>query len=124
MIFAAFRVNSFRFQWPADLLTSWAFEMEALTLGWSVMTQTGTVLMLTAFDSLQFLGTLAAPGFGVLADRLGAGAMLAAMRAGYAALALVLMAMSLAGLVTPVWVLVLATPFPRRTSWARWRCRG
>jgi Transmembrane secretion effector len=109
VIFAAFRVKSFRFQWPADLLTSLAFEMETLALGWYVMTQTGSVLMLTAFGSLQFLGTLAAPGFGVLADRLGAGAMLAAMRSSYAALAVVLMAMSLAGLVTPVWVLGLAT---------------
>ena len=103
MIFAAFRVKSFRFQWPADLLTSWAFEMETLTLGWYVMTQTGSVLMLTVFGSLQFLGTLAAPGFGVLADRLGAGAMLAAMRASYAALATVLMALAMADLVTPVW---------------------
>jgi MFS transporter len=109
VIFAAFRVKSFRFQWPADLLTSWAFEMETLTLGWYVMTQTGSVLMLTAFGSLQFLGTLAAPGFGVLADRLGAGAMLATMRASYVALAIVLMAVSLTGLITPVWVLVLAT---------------
>ena len=109
MILAAFRVKSFRFQWTADLLTSWAFEMETLTLGWYVMTQTGSVLVLTAFGSLQFLGTLAAPGFGVLADRLGAGAMLCAMRASYAALAAVLMALALAGLVTPAWVLVLAT---------------
>ena len=109
MILAAFRVKSFRFQWTADLLTSWAFEMETLTLGWYVMTQTGSVLMLTAFGSLQFLGTLAAPGLGVLADRLGAGAMLAAMRASYAALATVLMALAMADLVTPVWVLVLAT---------------
>jgi MFS transporter len=109
VIFAAFRVKSFRFQWPADLLTSWAFEMETLTLGWYVMTQTGSVLMLTVFGSLQFLGTLAAPGFGVLADRLGAGAMLRAMRASYAALAAVLMALALAEVVTPAWVLVLAT---------------
>ena len=109
MILAAFRVKSFRFQWTADLLTSWAFEMETLTLGWYVMTQTGSVLLLTAFGSLQFLGTLAAPGFGVLADRVGAGAMLCLMRASYAALAVVLMALALAQLVTPAWVLVLAT---------------
>ena len=31
---APFRIRSYRFQWPADLLTSWAFEMEALILGW------------------------------------------------------------------------------------------
>ena len=109
VILAPFGVKSFRFQWPADLLTAWAFEMETLTLGWYVMTQTGSVLMLTVFGSLQFLGTLAAPGFGVLADRLGAGTMLCAMRAGYAALATVLMVLALAGLMTPTWVLVLAT---------------
>ena len=61
MILAAFRVRSFRFQWPADLLTSWAFEMETLILGWYVMVQTGSVLLLTLFGSAQFLGTLAAP---------------------------------------------------------------
>ena len=109
MNLAPLRVKSFRFQWMADLLTSWAFEMETLTLGWYVMTQTGSVLMLTVFGSLQFLGTLAAPGFGVFADRLGAGTMLCAMRASYAALATVLMGLALAGLVTPTWVLVLAT---------------
>ena len=71
MIPAAFRVRSFRFQMSADLLTSWAFEMETLILGWYVMVHTGSVLLLTAFASLQYLGTLAAPMFGVLGDRLG-----------------------------------------------------
>ena len=31
---APFATRSFRFQWPADLLTSWAFEMETIILGW------------------------------------------------------------------------------------------
>jgi hypothetical protein len=31
---APFQVRSFRFQWPADLLTSWGIEMENLVLGW------------------------------------------------------------------------------------------
>ena len=72
MILAPFRVRSFRFQWPADLLTSLAFEMETVILSWYVMVQTGSVLLLTVFGSLLFLGTLAAPMFGVLSDRLGA----------------------------------------------------
>jgi MFS family permease len=108
VILAAFRIRSFRFQWPADLLTSWAFEMETLTLGWYVMTQTGSVLMLTVFGSLQFLGTLAAPMFGVAGDRLGARAILCAMRAMYAVFAALLMALVVTGLLTPAWVLVLA----------------
>jgi Na+/melibiose symporter-like transporter len=109
VILAAFRIRSFRFQWSADLLTSWAFEMETIILGWYVMVHTGSVLWLTAFGSLQFLGTLAAPMFGVLGDRLGGRTMLCTMRAIYAGLAGVLMALALAGLLTPAWVLVVAT---------------
>jgi MFS family permease len=106
---AAFRVRSFRFQWSSDLLTSWAFEMETLVLGWYVMVNTGSVLWLTAFGSVQFLGTLAAPMFGVLGDRLGGRTMLCAMRSVYAMLAAILMALALTGVLTPGWVMVLAT---------------
>ncbi len=108
MTVAAFRVRSFRYQWSADLLTSWAFEMETLVLGWYVMVNTGSVLWLTAFGSLQFLGTLAAPMFGVLGDRLGGRAMLCAMRAIYTALGALLMTLALAGVLSPAWVLVVA----------------
>ena len=108
MTLAAFRVRSFRFQWPADFLTSWAFEMDTLILGWYVMVNTGSVVWLTAFGSLQFLGTLAAPVFGVLGDRLGSRTMLCAMRALYAALAALVMVLAAAALLTPAWVLVVA----------------
>jgi MFS family permease len=108
MMLAAFRVRSFRFQWPADLLTSWAFEMETLILSWYVMVNTGSVLWLTAFGSLQYIGTLAAPMFGVLGDRLGSRAMLCAMRASYATLAALVMVLGVAGLLSAPWVLVIA----------------
>ena len=108
LTFAPLRVRSFRFQWPADLLTSWAFEMETLILGWYVMVDTGSVLLLTTFGSLQLLGTLAAPMFGVLGDRLGGRAMLCGMRASYALLAASLMILSLADMLTPAYVLVVA----------------
>jgi Na+/melibiose symporter-like transporter len=106
---AAFRVRSFRFQWSSDLLTSWAFEMETLVLGWYVLVNTGSVLWLTAFGSVQFLGTLAAPVFGVLGDRLGGRTMLCAMRAVYVTLAAVLMGLAFVGWLTPVSVLTVAT---------------
>ncbi|MDO8474634.1 MAG: MFS transporter [Candidatus Rokubacteria bacterium] len=109
MTLAAFRVRSFRFQWPADLLTSLAFEMETVILGWYVLVQTGSVLLLTAFGSLLFLGTLLAPMYGVLGDRLGGRAMLTAMRAVYAVLAALLTILSLTGSLTPVWVFAIAT---------------
>ncbi len=103
-----FRVRSFRFQWPADLLTSWAFEMETLILGWYVLVETGSVLWLTAFGALQFLGTLFAPMIGVMADRIGHRPVLCAMRASYAALAAIIAALALTGGLTPVVVLVVA----------------
>jgi predicted MFS family arabinose efflux permease len=105
----AFRTRSFRFQFPSDLLTSWAFEMETVILGWYVMANTGSVLWLTAFGSVQFLGTLAAPIFGVLGDRLGGRSMLCAMRAVYSALAASLMLLAFTGRLSPAWVLAIAT---------------
>ena len=68
---APFAIRSFRFQWPADLLTSWAFEMETMILGWYVLVETGSVLWLTVFGAVQYLGTLVAPLFGVAGDRYG-----------------------------------------------------
>jgi MFS family permease len=82
--------------------------METLILGWYVLVQTGSVLWLTAFGSLQFLGTLAAPMFGVLGDRLGGRVVLCALRAMYAALAGVLTLLALTDLLSPLWVLVVA----------------
>lgn len=37
-VLAPFRTRkSFRYQWPADLGTAWALEMETLILGWYVL---------------------------------------------------------------------------------------
>lgn len=82
-VLAPFAVRSFRFQWPADLATSWSFEMETLILGWFVLVTTDSVLLLTLFAALQYLGTLVAPLFGVAGDRRGARAVLFSMRAFY-----------------------------------------
>jgi len=108
---APFRVRSFRFQWPADLATSWAFEMETLILGWYVLVETQSVFMLTVFASLQYIGTLLAPMFGVVGDRMGHRNLLCAMRGLYATLATVLMSCAFLGLVTPEIVLIITGVF-------------
>jgi predicted MFS family arabinose efflux permease len=105
---APFRIRNYRFQWPADLITSWAFEMETLILGWYVLVETGSVLLLTVFASLGYVGTLAAPMFGVIGDRIGHRDLLAMMRATYAVLATVLMTLALTGHLTPPLVFVIA----------------
>ena len=106
---APFRIRSFRFQWPSDLLASWAFEMEGVILGWFVLVSTGSVLALAVFGSLQFLGTLISPLFGMAGDRIGNRNVLLLMRLAYLILALCLMALFLSDLATPVPVFILAT---------------
>lgn len=107
-VLAPFRVRNYRFQWPADLATSWAFEMETLILGWYVLVQTGSVTMLTLFGSLQYIGTLTAPIFGVIGDRFGHKRTACFMRATYAILASTLMAAALADALHPVQVFIVA----------------
>src|ERR1700730_12503750 len=106
---APFRVRSFRFQFPADLLVSWGSEMEILVRGWYILVETGSVLLLSLFWALQYLGTLLAPLFGMAGDRLSHRAILCTMRLIYAGLALSLMALAFAGVLRPFHVFVIAT---------------
>jgi predicted MFS family arabinose efflux permease len=106
---APFRIRSFRFQWPSDLLASWAFEMETVILGWFVLVVTDSVLALAVFGSLQFLGTLISPLFGMAGDRIGNRSVLLLMRFTYLVLASFLMVLFLTDLASPVPVFALAT---------------
>lgn len=105
---APFAVRSFRFQWPADLATSWAFEMETIILGWYVLVETESVLLLTVFASLQYAGTLIAPIFGVVGDRIGYRTLLCAMRAFYSVMAITLAVFALLDALSPAPVFVIA----------------
>lgn len=107
-ILAPFRVHRYRSQWLSDLATSWAFEMETLILGWYVLSETGSVLLLTLFASLQYLGTLISPMFGVAGDRIGQRKLLCAMRSFYAVLAAIVMALALLEMLSPYFVLLTA----------------
>lgn len=107
-ILAPFAVRSFRFQWPADLLTSWGIEMEVLILGWYILTATGSVLLLTIYGALQYAGTLIAPVFGLAGDRFGHRNVLFLMRLTYAVLSTVMTLMALTGHLDPIGALVIA----------------
>lgn len=107
-LLAPFRQRSFRFQWPSDLATSWAFEMETLILAWYVLTETGSVVWLTVFGALQFIGTLISPMFGVMADRVGHRRVLLAMRGAYLALATTLALLALSGALSIGAIFVVA----------------
>ena len=107
-VFQPFKVKSFRFQWPADLMTSWAFEMEILILGWYVIVETQSILSLTLFASLQWLGTLLAPYLGALGDRLSRRTLLCSLRLIYLVLSLTLMTLALTQSLAPTHVYVIS----------------
>jgi MFS family permease len=105
---APFATRSFRYQWPADLCTAWALEMETLILGWYVLVESGSVVQLTLFGALMFVGTLLSPLLGTLGDRWGLRRVLAAMRSSYALLAGVILLLVISGRLSPSGVLVVA----------------
>jgi Na+/melibiose symporter-like transporter len=104
---APFRVRSFRFQWPSDLAASWAFEMETLILGWYILVETGSVLLLTVFASLQYVGTPLSPLIGVAGHRYGNQRVFCAMRGFYLTLALLMTTLALTGTLQPLHVFVI-----------------
>ena len=83
--------------------------MEGVILGWFVLVSTGSVLALAVFGSLQFLGTLISPLFGMAGDRIGNRSVLLLMRLGYLVLAACLMSLFMTDLASPVPVFILAT---------------
>ena len=104
---APFRIRNYRFQWPSDLLTSWAFEVETLVLGWYILVETGSVLLLTILASLQYVGTLVAPVLGMVGDRIGHRDLLVVLRLTYTVLASTIMALALTGHLAPLNVMII-----------------
>ncbi|MBL8326802.1 MAG: MFS transporter [Rubrivivax sp.] len=105
---APFRTRSFRYQWPADLITAWAQEMEMLILGWYVLVESNSVAALALFGALLYVGSWIAPLMGTLGDRVGLRRVLGAMRLAYALLAGVILGLALAGQLQPSIVLAVA----------------
>jgi|TARA_B110000196_G_scaffold56636_1_gene46894 MFS family permease len=105
---APFYFRSFRFQWSADLGTAWAFEMETIILGWYILDETGSVLLLTIFASLQFLGTLIAPLIGVLGNRIGYRNVLCSLRLVFTLQATIIMILAISNYLSPPYVFAIA----------------
>jgi predicted MFS family arabinose efflux permease len=82
--------------------------MEVIILGWYVLVETGSVLLLSLFGALLYVGTLVSPFFGVVGDRIGHRNLLCAMRGFYTVLAAALMAIAFAGALSPLAVFCIA----------------
>jgi predicted MFS family arabinose efflux permease len=81
--------------------------MEALILGWYILTATGKVEWLVAFGALMWSGSVFAPFLGIAGDRLGLRALLCLTRGAYALLAAILTVLVLADALEPWHVFVL-----------------
>ena len=108
-LLAPFKVRGFLFQWPADLFINWGIEVEILMLGWYILVETRSVLLLTIFGALRYLGTLIAPMFGMAGDKFGHRNVLCVMRALYTALAATMTVLTFTGSLQPAWVMLIAT---------------
>ena len=82
--------------------------MEILVLSWYILAETGSVLLLTMFGALLFLGTLLSPMLGVVADRIGQLRLMCVLRALYLALSFLVLLVILTGNLSPQLVLVIA----------------
>ncbi len=82
--------------------------MEALILGWFVLSTTGSVQQLVLFGALAWVGTLFSPFFGIVGDRVGVRTLLCATRGIYALLAAVLMLLTLNDALAPWHVFAIA----------------
>jgi MFS family permease len=104
---APFGIRNYRFQWPSDLITSWAFEVETLVLGWYILVETGSVLLLTLLGSLYYVGTLIAPVLGMVGDRIGHRDLLAAMRFAFTIFSAIIMTLALTGHLAPLYIMII-----------------
>jgi len=106
---APFKVRSFRNQWTADLATSWALEMELIVLGWYVLVESGSVLLLVIFGALQYTGSLISPFLGIAGDRVGYRVLFMLTRGLYALAAMMIATLAFFGSLSPLTVIVVAT---------------
>ena len=104
----AFSIRSFRFQWTADAFSTWASEMETLILGWYLLVETNSPILVGLLGALRFGGTLISPIYGVVADRVNRRAMLIAIRIVFFATATSIMVLGLARVLEPMHILLLA----------------
>jgi MFS family permease len=82
--------------------------MEILVLGWYVLVESGSVMMLVLYGALQFFGSVLSPMFGVAGDRLGYRYLFLITRGVYLALAILVMVLAFLGLLTPLLVIAVA----------------
>ena len=81
--------------------------MEALILGWYILSATGSVEWLVVFGALPWIGAIFALFLGIAGDRLGLRTLLCLSRGGYTIVATTLMILTVTDALAPMQVFVL-----------------
>ena len=89
-------------------MNSWGFEMETLILGWYILSETNSVILLTIFGALRFIGTLISPWFGLAGDRWGRRKLMYFMRSFMMLLSVIIMVLGLLDILNPYHVFVIS----------------
>ena len=89
-------------------MNSWGFEMETLILGWYILSETNSVILLTIFGALRFIGTLLSPWFGLAGDRWGRRKLMYFMRSFMMLLSVIIMVLGLLDTLNPYHVFVIS----------------
>jgi hypothetical protein len=82
--------------------------MENIMLSWFILTETHSVLWLSLYGSLQFMGTLLAPFFGIVGHHLGNKKVYSLMRLAYFSLAVSIGVLIVLGQLHPLPVFVIS----------------
>ena len=82
--------------------------METLILGWYILSETNSVILLTIFGALRFIGTLISPWFGLAGDRWGRRKLMYFMRSFMMLLSVIIMVLGLLDTLNPYHVFVIS----------------
>ena len=82
--------------------------METLILGWYILSETNSVILLTIFGALRFIGTLISPWFGLAGDRWGRRKLMYFMRSFIMLLSVIIMVLGLLDTLNPYHVFIIS----------------
>ena len=82
--------------------------METLILGWYILSETNSVVLLTVFGALRFIGTLISPWFGLAGDRWGRRKIMYLMRGFIMFLSIIIMVLALLNMLNPYVILIIS----------------
>ncbi|MFC1935733.1 MFS transporter [Chloroflexota bacterium] len=104
----SFHHRDFRFLWLSNAFVGLGEQMELVLVGWFVLSETDSPLLVSLYGALRFTGTLFAPFFGALADRYSRKMLLILVRASFLSVAVAILLLSVMGRLEVWSVLALA----------------